>query len=67
MTMIDVFKKSMMAEFEMSDLGLMHYFLGIEVEQSPAGIFISQKNMFILFWTGFECQIAILLALLNVV
>ena len=25
------FKKSMMIEFEMSDLGMMHYFLGIEV------------------------------------
>lgn len=24
------FKSSMMIEFEMSDLGLMHYFLGIE-------------------------------------
>ncbi|BBG98549.1 ADP glucose pyrophosphorylase large subunit 1 [Prunus dulcis] len=44
MTMFDVFKKSMMAEFEMSDLGLMYYFLGIEVEQSPAENFISQKK-----------------------
>ena len=29
--MFESFKKSMMAEFEMSDLGMMHYFLGIEV------------------------------------
>ncbi|XP_068638373.1 uncharacterized mitochondrial protein AtMg00810-like [Aristolochia californica] len=33
-----------MAEFEMFDLGLMHYFLGIEVVQSSTGIFISQKK-----------------------
>ncbi|GKV48172.1 hypothetical protein SLEP1_g54998 [Rubroshorea leprosula] len=44
MVMFDKFKKSMMAEFEMSDLGLMHYYLGIEVNQSAAGIFISQKK-----------------------
>ncbi|CAL5368349.1 unnamed protein product [Camellia sinensis] len=42
--MFDDFKQSMMIEFEMSDLGLMHYFLGIEVAQSSAGIFISQKK-----------------------
>jgi transposase InsO family protein len=29
--MFESFKKSMMAEFEMTDLGMMHYFLGIEV------------------------------------
>ncbi|XP_057982378.1 uncharacterized mitochondrial protein AtMg00810-like [Malania oleifera] len=33
-----------MVEFEMSDLGMMHYFLGIEVVQSANGIFISQKK-----------------------
>ncbi|XP_058208312.1 uncharacterized mitochondrial protein AtMg00810-like [Rhododendron vialii] len=42
--MFEKFKESMMAEFEMSDLGMMHYFLGIEVVQLPAGIFISQKK-----------------------
>lgn len=42
--MFDKFKKSMMTEFDMSDLGLMHYFLGIEVVQSDAGIFVSQKK-----------------------
>ncbi|KAE8656273.1 hypothetical protein F3Y22_tig00117005pilonHSYRG00292 [Hibiscus syriacus] len=42
--MFESFKKSMMIEFEMSDLGMMHYFLGIEVLQSSAGIFISQKK-----------------------
>ncbi|CAL8095197.1 unnamed protein product [Prunus armeniaca] len=42
--MFNDFKKSMMHEFDMSDLGLMHYFLGIEVVQYSAGIFISQKK-----------------------
>ena len=42
--MFERFKKSMMVEFEMSDLGMMHYFLGIEVVQSDTGIFISQKK-----------------------
>ena len=29
--MMEQFKNSMMSEFDMSGLGLMHYFLGIEV------------------------------------
>ena len=43
-TMFGEFKKSMRNEFEMSNLGLMHYFLGIEVMQSDDGIFFSQKK-----------------------
>ena len=43
-TMFGSFKKSMMVEFEMSDLGMMHYFLSIEVMQSSIGIFLSQKK-----------------------
>nr|KYP72520.1 hypothetical protein KK1_005110 [Cajanus cajan] len=42
--MFDEFKKSMMNEFEMNDLGMMHYFLGIEIVQSESGIFLSQKK-----------------------
>lgn len=42
--MIEKFKQSMMDEFDMSDLGMMHYFLGIEVVQSNSGIFLSQKK-----------------------
>jgi hypothetical protein len=43
-SMFNEFKKSMMKEFDMTDLGLMHYFLGIEVVQSSDGIFISHKK-----------------------
>jgi hypothetical protein len=43
-SMFTEFKSSMMKEFDMTDLGLMHYFLGIEVVQSSDSIFISQKK-----------------------
>lgn len=42
--MLENLKESMMIEFDMSDLGKMHYFLGIEVVQSTNGIFISQEK-----------------------
>ena len=35
-------KKKLTEEFEMRDLGLMHYFLGMEVWQSSEGIFLNQ-------------------------
>ncbi|CAL2249531.1 unnamed protein product [Prunus armeniaca] len=41
---IQEFKKVMMKTFEMSDLGLMHYFLGIEINQEEDDIFICQKK-----------------------
>lgn len=33
-----------MQEFEMKDLGLMHYFLGLEVYQDDSQIFITQTK-----------------------
>ncbi|CAJ2651803.1 unnamed protein product [Trifolium pratense] len=38
------FKQAMENEFEMTDLGEMKYFLGMEIFQSSVGIFISQKK-----------------------
>ena len=35
-------KRELASEFEMKDLGLMHYFLGLEVWQKPGEIFLSQ-------------------------
>ena len=35
-------KRKLAAEFEMKDLGMMHYFLGMEVWQNADGIFLGQ-------------------------
>jgi hypothetical protein len=35
-------KRTLAAEFEMKDLGPMHYFLGLEVWQKPDEIILSQ-------------------------
>ncbi|KAK4397351.1 Retrovirus-related Pol polyprotein from transposon RE2 [Sesamum angolense] len=37
-------QRDMMKTFEMSDLGLMHFFLGIEINQEKKGIFICQRK-----------------------
>ncbi|KAL0364613.1 UNVERIFIED_CONTAM: Retrovirus-related Pol polyprotein from transposon TNT 1-94 [Sesamum angustifolium] len=42
--MIQDFKEDMMKTFEMSDLGLMHFFLGIVINQEKEGIFICQRK-----------------------
>jgi hypothetical protein len=36
------FKEEMAVTFKMSDLGLLHYYLGIEVKQSASSISLSQ-------------------------
>jgi len=46
MKMIKEFKEDMMKTFEMTDLVLMNYFLGIEVKQQKECIFISQKAIY---------------------
>lgn len=42
--MVQVFKEEMQETFEMTDLGILNHFLGIEVRQSKAGIFITQRQ-----------------------
>ncbi|XP_049368995.1 uncharacterized mitochondrial protein AtMg00810-like [Solanum verrucosum] len=42
--MFKQFKESMMKEFDMTDLGRIHYFLGSMVIQSSDGFFISQRK-----------------------
>lgn len=42
--LITEFKNNMMHEFEMSDLGLLHFFLGLQVVQTRDGVFISQEK-----------------------
>ena len=36
--LIDQCKRELTSEFEMKDLGLMHYFLGLEVWQKPGDL-----------------------------
>ncbi|GJS95906.1 retrovirus-related pol polyprotein from transposon TNT 1-94 [Tanacetum coccineum] len=43
-SVIDELKKSMTREFEMTDIRLMSYYLGIEVKQTNEGIFICQER-----------------------
>ncbi|OAE23661.1 hypothetical protein AXG93_2079s1090 [Marchantia polymorpha subsp. ruderalis] len=38
------FKKEMIERFRMSDLGLLHFYLGIEVRQNASGITLSQAG-----------------------
>ena len=42
--LLNEFKTSMKKEFDMTDLGKMRYFLGIEVVQKDDGIFICQRK-----------------------
>jgi hypothetical protein len=53
-------KKKLVAKFDMKDLGLMHYFLGLEFWQSPEKILLNQgkyaieilrQNWFMLLYT----------------
>ncbi|KAF3634577.1 putative phospholipid-transporting ATPase 1-like [Capsicum annuum] len=41
---IEDFKQEMMQAFEMNDLGLMSYFLGMEIKQGQNEVFICQKK-----------------------
>lgn len=44
MEILNEFKLSMLKDYEMTDLGDLHHFLGIEVQQSKECIFIFQES-----------------------
>lgn len=44
-SMIEKFKGSMKSEFEMTDLGILNYFLDLEFVYTSKGIFLHQKGM----------------------
>jgi hypothetical protein len=52
--MIEEFKKDMVNKYEMSDMGLLHYFLGIEVYQDKEEVFISQRMYAEIFLRKFK-------------
>ncbi|XP_033509303.2 secreted RxLR effector protein 161-like [Nicotiana tomentosiformis] len=60
-TLVAEFKSCMMKEFEMSDLGTLQYFLGLQVKQEKDGIFVSQrkyvKNLLLRFGMQ-NCKVA---------
>lgn len=61
-TLVAEFKLCMMKEFEMSDLGILQYFLGLQVKQVENGIFISQMKYAkdLLFKFGMHnCKVAV--------
>ena len=50
-------KRELAFEFKMKDLGLMHYFLGLEVWQRPDEIFLSQGKYVVKFFNIFGMQV----------
>nr|CAD1832705.1 unnamed protein product [Ananas comosus var. bracteatus] len=50
------FKNIMMHEFDMSDLGLLHYFLGLQVMQTDNGIFLTQEKYAVDLLKKFKLQ-----------
>jgi Reverse transcriptase (RNA-dependent DNA polymerase) len=43
--MMHEFKNDMMKKYEMNDLCLLYYFLGIKIDQREDGVFIYQKKV----------------------
>lgn len=43
-SLVEEFKQTMKQEFEMTDLGLMRFFLGVEIRQNSEGIHLCQKK-----------------------
>lgn len=43
-SMLQDVKRVLMDQFEMTNFGLLHYFLGLQIDQSPTGIFVYQQK-----------------------
>ena len=54
--LIENFKIVMKEEFEMTDMGLLSYFLGIEVEQNGNEILFHKQNMLMKCWKDLICR-----------
>jgi hypothetical protein len=52
--LIALFKKRLASEFEMKYLGLMHYFLGLEVWKSPERILLNQGKYMVKILKRFD-------------
>lgn len=52
--MFEKFKKSVMLEFDMSDLGMLQYFQGIEVKQFMLESLFHKRNMCKGAWIRFR-------------
>jgi Reverse transcriptase (RNA-dependent DNA polymerase) len=46
---IENLKKHLRKEFDIKDLGYLKYFLSIEIVRSHKGLFLSQKNMHLIY------------------
>lgn len=53
---IDILKKMLSAKFHMNDLGELRYFLGLEVERTSAGFFVSQHKYLVDILREFNMQ-----------
>ncbi|XP_019256267.1 PREDICTED: uncharacterized protein LOC109234653 [Nicotiana attenuata] len=52
---ISTLKKFLDNEFKKKDLGLLHYFLGIEVSTSPDGVFLNQRKFVLDLLKEYNC------------
>eukprot|EP00253_Pinus_taeda_P027516 PITA_27516 len=54
--LIEHCKRDLAAEFEMKDIGLMHYFLGLEVWQEEGHFFLGQGSIFVDIFGRFHME-----------
>ncbi|XP_070005312.1 uncharacterized mitochondrial protein AtMg00810-like [Nicotiana sylvestris] len=52
---ISALKEFLDNEFKIKDLGLLHYFLGIEVNASPTGVFLNQRKFVLDLLKEYNC------------